>query len=234
MKLFLDIETVPQFEYFRFADAATQGLFEKKFSHEMSTHPDWAEFKESVLQDHYRLKGGLHAEFGQIVCVSFGRINDEGQIIFKSLSGADEHQILSEAAKVISKASGLVAHNGKDFDYPWLCRRMNILRISLPELLQIQGKKPWEIKLEDTAEMWRYGQFKYPISLALLCHVFGLPSPKEGMDGSQVADVFHREKNYQKIEDYCQGDVAALINVYQCLNYKNPIRHDDPQTTLLL
>lgn len=213
MRLFLDIETVPQYENTDDSPAEFIELFKHKFK---------KDFEGRHWQEVYPEKAGLFAEFGKIVCVSMGYVQNE-KINIKSYYGPNEKSILEGVALAIEKASLLIAHNGKDFDYPWLCRRMIIHKIKLPALLQIQNLKPWEIKLEDTVELWRFGQFNHRASLASMCYLFGLPSPKAGMDGSQVAEVFYKEKDYIKIADYCEGDVLALINVYRSLNYLEPI-----------
>lgn len=213
MKLFLDIETVPQYAVPDDSPAEFIELFKHKFK---------KDFENRHWQEVYPEKAGLFAEFGKVVCVSMGYVQDE-KIIIKSYFGPDEESTLQETAIAIQRASSLVAHNGKDFDYPWLCRRMLVNKIKLPTLLQIQNLKPWEIKLEDTVEMWRFGQFNHRASLATMCYLLGLPSPKAGMDGSQVAEVFYKEKDYKKIADYCEGDVIALINVYRIMQYQEPI-----------
>lgn len=219
MKLFIDIETVPAAQSIEHLDQSTLLIYQRKFGHELENNVPG---KFDCFDDHYIAKAGLFAEFGKIVCVSMGYVSDE-KINVKSYYGDNELDILKQVRDALQKATSLVAHNGKDFDYPWLCRRMIINSIQLPQLLQIQNLKPWEIKLEDTVEMWRFGQFNYRASLALMCNVFGLPSPKAGMDGSQVQDVFYKEKDYKKIANYCEGDVIALINVYRKLNYQNAL-----------
>src|SRR5690606_34210878 len=123
----------------------------------------------------------------------------------------------------LSKATGIVAHNGKSFDYPWLCRRMIVHGVPLPALLQIQNLKPWEIKLEDTMEMWRFGQFNITVSLDCLCSLFDIPSPKSNMNGGMVAEVYYDDGDLDKIAAYCESDITALINVYRKLQYLEPI-----------
>lgn len=217
MKLFIDIETVPGLE-----DPTTDlnhfGLFQKKFEKDFELHPSYDDWIK-----HYWEKAGLYAEFGKIVCVSMGYING-AEIVLKSYAGEDERQILLDVAAALKKAFGLVAHNGKNFDYPWLCRRMLIHGIHLPPLLQIQNLKPWEVKLEDTMEMWRFGQFNATVSLACLCSLFGIPSSKTFMDGSLVADAYYKGRDLQKIVTYCEADIVALINVYQKMNYLEPVK----------
>lgn len=218
MKLFIDIETVPAFADLNEAPQDFQHCYEKRFGHELEN----VDGKHDNFEDHFSDKAGLFAEFGKIVCVSMGYVQDD-KIVLKSFCSESEKQILEDVSKSIDKASSLVAHNGKDFDYPWLCRRMIINGVKLPSLLQIQNLKPWEIKLEDTIDMWKFGQFNHKASLALLCSLFGLASPKDGMDGSKVSEVFYKEKDYQKIASYCEGDIVALINVYRKMQYLSPL-----------
>lgn len=214
MKLFIDIETVPEVDPSELS--APPVLYFKKFASKV-------EGEAPEMMQHYIDNAGLYAEFGKIVCVSMGYIQDD-KINVKSFCSDNEKQILQDVSRAIEKANSLVAHNGKDFDYPWLCRRMIINGVKLPALLQIQNLKPWEIRLEDTIDMWKFGQFNHKASLNLLCSLFGLPSPKNGMDGSKVSEVFYKEKDYQKISSYCEGDVIALINVYRKMQYQDEIR----------
>lgn len=218
MKLFIDIETVPFESSFDLLSDESKIIYQKKFGHELENN---VAGKHDNFEDHYKGKAGLFAEFGKIVCVSMGYVSNDN-ITLKSFCSDDEPYILIEVAKSIEKATSLVAHNGKDFDYPWLCRRMIINGIRLPSLLQIQNLKPWEIKLEDTVDLWKFGQFSHKTSLALMCSIFGLPSPKSGMDGSMVQEVF-ADKDFDKISNYCEGDVIAVINIYRKMNYLNPI-----------
>lgn len=214
MKLFIDIETVP-----RHFDTLTDQtpdfiIFKKKFRSEVKdmTAPEIFEL--------YQEKAALFAEFNQIVCVSIGYVSGD-EIKVKSFCSDSEFNILTDVSAAIQKATSLVAHNGKEFDYPVLCRRMIVNGVPLPALLQIQNLKPWEIKLEDTLEMWKFGQFGHRASLESLCNLFEIESPKGDMDGSMVAHVFHVEKDFKMIADYCEGDVRALINVYRTMQYQD-------------
>ena len=121
----------------------------------------------------------------------------------------------------------LCAHNGKEFDYPFLCRRLLVNQLPLPKLLQIQGFKPWNVKHLDTMEMWRFGDIKNFTSLNLLAHIFNIPSPKDDIDGSQIAQVFYEEKNIDRIKTYCIKDVVTLIRIYQCLKGLEPIQDSE-------
>ena len=213
MKLFIDIETVPQYKDFHDMPDHLRHCYEKKFGHELENNVPG---KYDCFEDHYNAKAALFAEFGKIVCIGFGYMLS-GQITTKSITG-DEKHILNEASAIIDKAHSLVAHNGKDFDYPFLCRRMIINKMKLPSLLRIQNLKPWEIKLEDTVEMWKFGQFNYRASLDTMCAVLGVESPKvDGIDGSSVRDMFYVAGDVDGIAKYCERDVRALIQVYHAL-----------------
>jgi 3'-5' exonuclease len=212
MRIFIDIETVPRYENPEEHPEFLE-LFKKKFQKDI---------EDRHWQEVYEQKAGLTAEFGKIICVSMG-YEQSGSFNTKSFYGEDEKKLLVDVSLALEKASSLVAHNGKEFDYPWLCRRMIINGVRLPSILQIQNLKPWEIKLDDTVEMWRFGQFNHRASLACMCHLLELPSPKEGMDGSQVSEVFYKEKNLEKIAAYCEGDIKALVNVYRKMQYLEPI-----------
>lgn len=214
MKLFIDIETVPRYFSKIAHEIRDFELFKKKFK---------AETKDMTTTETCELyleKAALFAEFNQICCASVGYVSGE-EIKLKSFYGNSEFQILTDVSAAIQKATSLVAHNGKEFDYPILCRRMIVNGVPLPSLLQIQNLKPWEIKLEDTLEMWKFGQFGHRASLESLCNLFEIESPKGDMDGSMVAQVFHIEKDFKKIADYCEGDVKALINVYRTMQYQD-------------
>jgi len=218
MKLFIDIETVPLYRSFDLLSESDKIIYQKKFGHELENN---VPSKHDCFEDHYKSKAGLFAEFGRIVCVSMGYVIDN-KIILKSFCDYNESRLLTSVSESLEKATSVVAHNGKNFDYPWLCRRMIVNGIKLPSLLQIQNLKPWEIKLEDTLDMWRFGQFNHNASLALMCSLFGIQSPKDGIDGSNIADLFYSDE-LDRISRYCEGDVTALINVYRKLNYQNPI-----------
>lgn len=206
--LFLDIETVPQqYEYEELSERS-QILWEKKSS-------QWR--KDLSIEESYH-KAGIYAEFGKIICISVGSII-KGTLHIKSFYGDDEKAILLQFQESLVKFSTnrvpqLCAHNGKEFDFPYLCRRMLINDIKLPRLLQIQGKKPWEITFLDTLDLWRFGDYKNYTSLDLLCHVFDIPTPKQNIDGSQVSKIYWEEKNIERIVTYCEADVIALTQLY--------------------
>ena len=220
--LFLDIETVP-----RWPDFDTMpGNFQKLWEHKSSGFLN----KEALTAEEIFDRAGIYAEFGKIICISVGNIN-QGILKIKSYYGDDENKLLLEFAHLLNNYfsrddQSLCAHNGKEFDYPYLSRRMVVNGIELPALLELSGKKPWEIKLLDTMEMWKFGDYKSYTSLALLCALFDIPTPKDDMDGSQVARVYWREKNLPRIVSYCQKDVIAIVQLY--LRYHGlPLLPDD-------
>ncbi len=208
--LFIDIETAPvQYKYTALS-ATEKELWDKKMFYAKDTTPE----------QQYS-KAGIYAEFAKVVCIGLGFIA-EGKFRTKAIAGKDEKEILMEFSTLLSqhfntKEHFLCAHNGKEFDYPFICRRLLVNGIALPKLLQIQGFKPWEVKHLDTMEMWRFGDIKNFTSLNLLAHIFGIPSPKDDIDGSQIAKVFYEDDNIQRIKTYCLKDVITLVRIYQCL-----------------
>ena len=108
----------------------------------------------------------------------------------------------------------LCAHNGKEFDFPFIARRMLVNSIKVPKILDVAGKKPWETTFLDTMELWKFGDYKHFVSLELLADLFGIPTPKDDIDGSQVAKVYYEENDLERIVTYCQKDVITTINIF--------------------
>jgi len=189
-----------------------QNLWDKK-SRQFRT-PD------QIAQDVYE-RAGIYSEFGKIICISVGLIREKNPFIFrlKSFFGKDEKLLLSEFSGMLSKFSRnhkeslLCAHNGKEFDFPYIARRMIINGLIIPEILDNAGKKPWEIKLLDTMDLWKFGDYKNYASLDLLTTVLGIPTPKDDIDGSMVAGIYYNEDNLQRIVQYCEKDVLAIGRV---------------------
>ena len=217
--LFLDIETVPQSPDFQHLDETTQRLWTEKS----------ASFcKDGQSPDSVYERAGIYAEFGRIICISVGVFHHlaDGQMAFrlKSCFGDDEMKLLKDFSDLLSRfamqrnSMYLCAHNGKEFDFPYIARRMLINGMNLPKILDVAGKKPWEVPFLDTMELWRFGDYKNYTSLKLLTHVFGIPSPKDDIDGSQVAGVYWRDKDLPKIVRYCEKDVFAIAQLL--LRYK--------------
>ena len=219
--LFLDIETVPQSPAFHQLDETSQKLWEHKSASLCKKEEDTP---ESIYE-----KAGIYAEFGKIICISFGfaYYRTEGQMSFrlKSCYGDDEAKLLSDFSEIIRRFEMqhfnmlLCAHNGKEFDFPYIARRMLINGLILPSTLEVAGKKPWETRFIDTLDLWRFGDYKNYTSLNLLTHIFGIPSPKDDIDGSQVAGVYWQEKNLPRIVRYCEKDVLAIAQLL--LRYKS-------------
>jgi uncharacterized protein YprB with RNaseH-like and TPR domain len=107
----------------------------------------------------------------------------------------------------------LCAHNGKEFDYPYLIRRILINGLEVPSILNLSGKKPWEVNHIDTMELWKFGDYKHYTSLELLATVFGISSPKDDINGSDVGRVYWQENDLQRIVKYCQKDVVTIVNL---------------------
>jgi predicted PolB exonuclease-like 3'-5' exonuclease len=208
--LFLDIETVPQ--CYQFEDLSDQGkkLYDAKTKSLQ---------KDKTVEEIYD-RAGIYAEFGKIVCISVGYIH-EGvlgrQIRLKSFYHDDEETLLKQFVNLLEdnpRFTILCGHNAKEFDFPFICRRLLINGINIPEVLNLAGKKPWEIAHLDTMELWKFGDFKAYTSLALLCYVFNIPTPKDDITGADVARVYYEEKDLERIKFYCEKDVTALIQLF--------------------
>jgi 3'-5' exonuclease len=217
--LFIDIETVPQWPAFGEMPETWQKHWEQK----MKYQADENNTPESLFE-----KAGIFAEFGKIICISAGYIfQKQGEFFFrvKSFYDADEKKLLSGFINALEKfaASGkkrLCAHNGQEFDFPYIARRCLVNELVLPKILDVAGAKPWETKdvLLDTLQLWKFGDYKHYTSLALLCDIFSIPTPKDDIDGSQVAKVYYEEGNIDRIIRYCEKDTLAVANLL--LRYK--------------
>lgn len=212
--LFLDIETVPQHPSYDLLTPEWRSLWDIKAGYLIRNK------EEETVAGIYN-RAGIYAEFGKIVCISCGFIQGAGErkkLCIKSFTGDDEALLLHEFAGMLKKWSAsepryLCAHNGKEFDYPYLCRRMIINNIPLPAILDISGKKPWEVNHLDTMELWKFGDFKSYTSLNLMAHALGIPTPKDDIDGSMVWEVYWKEKDLDRIVNYCQKDVMTVTQI---------------------
>jgi DNA polymerase elongation subunit (family B) len=212
--LFLDIETVPIDYDFESLEEKSRALFEAKTR--------YLRREDQTFNDVYNDRAGIYAEFGKIVCISVGFVNETAsgkQIRLKSFYHDDEETLLRQFKDLLEShynapTSILCGHNAKEFDFPYICRRMLINGIRLPGILDIAGKKPWEISHLDTMELWKFGDFKAYTSLALLCHVFKIPTPKDDISGADVARVYYEENDLERIKVYCEKDVVALIQLF--------------------
>jgi 3'-5' exonuclease len=210
--LFLDIETVPQYPDFDQLDEDFRYLWDKKSSFFR---------KDSETAADVYSRAGIYAEFGKIICISVGLVrfrDGEPFLRLKSFYGDDERQLLLEFIELVDKLSDktlwLCGHNGKEFDFPFLSRRMLVNGLFLPDILKVAGKKPWETTFLDTLELWKFGDYKNYTSLELLTKLFGIASPKDDLDGSMVCSVYYKEKNIRRIVRYCEKDVVALTQLF--------------------
>ena len=210
--LFLDIETVPLFESFSQLSEIEQILWEEKTKYQR---------KDDFTAEEFYDKAGIWAEFGKIVCISVGFFsfrNDQRTFRVKSFLG-EEIEILKNFILLLEQHFNrpnkiLCGHNAKEFDFPYLTRRMIINNLRVPLKLQLFGKKPWEVPHLDTLELWKFGDYKHFTSLKLLAHVLGIASPKEDIDGSQVSDVFYKENDIDRIATYCERDTITVAQIF--------------------
>lgn len=216
--LFLDIETASGAETFELVPDRIKDEWLKK---EQLIQRDQTDYSPGDL---YFDRAGIHAEFGQVICVGVGyfQLNKkENKLTLRSkcISNESERELLLEFKALLDKKKWILcAHNGKEFDFPYLCRRMLIQGIGLPEPLQLAGKKPWELRHLDTMELWKFGDYKHYTRLELLASIFGIESSKGDLDGSQVNATFHLEKDIEKIKTYCLKDVEVTARIYLAMN----------------
>jgi len=214
--LFLDIETVPAFSEYSQLSERMQKLWNKK-SERLSAYNTTPE--EAISPEQLYARAGIYAEFGKIICISVGAFL-KGELRIKSFSGHDERAVLTEFAELLNKRYNrpehlLCAHNGKEFDFPYMARRMLVLGIPIPQILDLSGKKPWEVNHLDTMELWKFGDYKNFTSLDLLAAIFEIPTPKDDIDGSQVGDVYYKENDLPRIEHYCTKDVLTVAQIFR-------------------
>lgn len=208
--LFLDIETVSAHSDFEQMDAEWQELWNLKTRFQR---------QDESPEEFYPKRAGILAEFGKVVCISCAFISNQNghwELRMKSFSGEDEAALLLDFANLLERLPNfrLCAHNGKEFDFPYLSRRMISLGIKLPGQLNNAGKKPWEIPHIDTMELWKFGDYKSFTSLSLLAALFNIPTPKDDIDGSMVGDVYWKENDLNRIRVYCEKDVLTLVKVF--------------------
>ena len=207
--LVLDIETVPQFSSFEELPENLQKLWDLKTRFQR---------KEQETPDEFYQRAGIWAEFGKIICISVGIFKNNQSFRVKSFYSHDENELLTDFIKLLNGQPPqliLCAHNGKEFDFPYLCRRMLINSLEIPIQLNIAGKKPWEINHLDTMELWKFGDYKNYTSLNLLAAIFNIPTPKDDIDGSMVGSVYWLESDLERIRIYCQKDVITTGRLLQ-------------------
>ncbi|QCX53012.1 3'-5' exonuclease [Elizabethkingia sp. JS20170427COW] len=221
--LFLDIETVPQAEKWEDLDETTQKLWDKKTA---------TQRKEDIsAADFYEQRGGIMAEFGKIICISVGMLSSKtGKLKIHSFYGHDERKILEDFSEMFTSpklnAVLLCGHNGKEFDFPFIARRMLVHMIPPPKPFQLFGKKPWEVPHLDTMELWKFGDWKSFASLELLAHLFNIPTPKDDIDGSMVASIYYIDRDLERIKVYCEKDVLTLCNVFRKMRQEDLLQRE--------
>jgi uncharacterized protein YprB with RNaseH-like and TPR domain len=222
--LFLDIETVPQFGEWTSLSETEQKLRDKKTRFQRK--------EEISAEDFYGERAGIMAEFGKIICISVGMMEPGGKLKIKSFADDDERKLLEEFGQIFNKPKMseviLCAHNGKEFDFPWIARRFLIHGMQPPFPFQLFGKKPWEIPHLDTMELWKFGDYKSFVSLELLAHVFGIPTPKDDIDGSMVSSIYYIEKELFRIVLYCEKDVLTLANIFRRMRQEDVLEKFEP------
>ncbi|WP_103068867.1 3'-5' exonuclease [Aquimarina sediminis] len=223
--LFLDIETVPEHKDFENLDEETKYLWAEKTKYQR---------KEEFSPQEFYERAGIWAEFGKIVCISVGYFTFKGEIrSFRTTSFyGEEEQLLLDFKNLIETHYNrphhlLCAHNGKEFDFPYIARRMIIHNIALPNKLNLFGKKPWEVAHLDTLDLWKFGDYKHYTSLKLLTNILGIPSPKDDIDGSQVRDVFYEEEDIDRIIIYCEKDTVAVAQILLRLRQEELLQEDE-------
>lgn len=209
--LFLDIETVPEEKSFQELTEEKRKLWGEKSKYQR---------KEEFTPEEFYDRAGIWAEFGKIICISVGFFkfkNDIRSFRVTTFQGGEEKLLREFSALLDSHFYKphhlLCAHNGKEFDFPYIARRMIIHNIPIPAKLDLFGKKPWEVPHLDTLELWKFGDYKHYTSLKLLTNVLGIPSPKEDIDGSEVRDVYYMDHGMGRIINYCERDVVAIAQV---------------------
>jgi len=209
--LFLDIETVPLFSEYDHLENDAKSLWEQKTKYQR---------KEDFTPEEFYDRAGIWAEFGKIICISVGYFvfkGDSRKFRVTTYQG-EETKILNEFKTLLETHFNkpqhlLCAHNGKEFDFPYIARRMIINSIDIPFKLNLFGKKPWEIPHLDTLELWKFGDYKTFTSLKLMTHVLGIPSPKDDIDGSDVYQIFYKENDLDRIIKYCEKDTIAVAQI---------------------
>jgi len=218
--LFLDIETVSIEKEYENLPIEYKKLWNKK-------HKTIIRDESISFEDGFRDKSAIYAEFGKIVCISCGFLSKEDgveKLRIKSFFSDNEKELLENFAKLLKdnytdfQNQTLCGHNIKEFDVPYLCRRMLLNGMVLPDILNVHGKKPWEVNFIDTLQLWKFGDYKAYTSLNLLAYLFEIPTPKDDIDGSMVSATFWVEKDLDRIKTYCQKDVVTVVRLFQKFN----------------
>ncbi len=225
--LFFDIETVPATKSFSDLSSQMKQLWTRKIRYQSE--------QENLTSEELYHRAGIYAEFGKVVCISAGFFynkNNVQKFRIKSFYGHNEKDILHDFNQLLNNYFNteqhyLCGHNSKEFDIPYVARRSLINGLKLPKLLDLAGKKPWEVKHLDTLELWKFGDYKHYTSISLLTEIFKIPTPKDDIDGSMVAEVYWKDNDLNRIAEYCQKDVLAVAQLFRKYKIKNLIDQND-------
>ena len=220
--LFVDIETVGVDE-----DLDSLHHTNPKLS-KVWEETGWDYFKRKYSEDSelssnqmFVKRAALLPEFGKIVCISVGFIVPSGETKLDSFYG-DEKNILISTSELLNRVDKLgfviCGHNVKNFDLPYIAKRMLINNIPVPKILPNYTIKPWESRVLDTKEVWGFNSFGGLSSLNLVCTSLGLETSKEGeVNGSNMHKYYYDSNNIEKIKNYCEEDVKCTINLVKKL-----------------
>lgn len=225
--LFIDIETAPVTYQFADLDDRSQELWSLKTR--------WIQEREEKDAEEVYERAGIYAEFSKVICASvgyFAEVDGKRKFRMKSFCMDDEKELLNGLSGLFKKffsrnGTLLCAHNGKEFDFPFLARRYVINNIRLPEVLDLAGKKPWEVSHLDTMDLWKFGDYKHYTSVDLLSHTLGIPSPKDDISGADVARVYHEEHDLERIQKYCEKDVVTVARILARFKGEEVLKEDE-------
>ena len=214
--IYIDIETVPQKSSFQQLSETMQSLWAIKHS--------TLKIENETAEEGYLKRAGVYSEFAKVICISIGffRVDKDrlrNQFRVKTISGDDEKELLENFLTTIAKSFSeperfhFCGHNIREFDLPFICRRLLVQGLGLPEILDLSGKRPWEVQDIDTLQLWKFGDFKNYTSLRLLTEILGIPSPKEDIEGKDVCRVYWEEHGLPRIVEYCQRDVVTVARL---------------------
>lgn len=228
--LVVDIETVSMVEDYNALNDKMKTLWDKKAAHIKNDD-------ELTTDELFKKRAGIFAEYGKIIVIGAGFLakdQDTPTLRVKAFADDDESVVLQSFKQLLEQkfdpqALRLVAHNGKEFDFPYICRRMLINGIGIPETLQISGKKPWEINHIDTMEMWKFGDYKNYTSLDTLAALFDIDSSKDDIDGSMVNEVYYSDNDLERIAHYCKKDVIVTTQLLLKLNGQDKVAPENIQ-----
>ena len=231
--LFIDVETAPLYPTYDAADEQTRYLWDKKYQNLVR----FESCPESSPAEIYA-RAGIYAEFGKVICISVGFFKKD-KFYVHSFAGHDEKKLLTDFAKIVETYfndanSRFCGHNIKEFDIPFIARRMLINGMALPKIINISGMRPWENPHLDTLDMWKFGDYKHYTSLELLATIFGIPTPKDDINGSMVYGVYWKDNDLPRIARYCEKDTITVAKLFFKLKNIHDQRLDNDENIITL